>query len=460
MKKETNFSPEAIASNKIEAAEPTQKTTSFSEEDRCEGEVERDLTDALHQSELSLQGTLPSNTVPNNCNSEYFKLLRFGVDSLYLSYPGELLPVVDDKLKELKQIAQSPEPFEQVKAQYPINGHIFEVKDKGARLFPYILEDNAFRIQLARSQSVPLAYVKISSEYLTHAGAVVAEKALEAILNQFGVVHESANVSRIDLFVDFVSSENMESWNRHSWVTRASAINAYSIERAFSGWVIGAGGVISCRLYDKTLEIEKQSKKFYLHELWKKAGWNGKDKVWRLEFQLNREVLTQKGLGKLTEVLDNLNGIWSYATTEWLRLTLPNGDDQTRSRWPIHPLWGYLSSIDWETNGGPLSSRFSAARVPGNDWLCKIGLSTLISLMACKGIKDFDSGIRAFKDALYVYHERKSFYLGLTFDDYIQEKVTIKARQFNTILNRSIEAEEQASIDKDVAEYRKQSDGE
>ena len=89
-----------------------------------------------------------------------------------------------------------------------------------------------------------------------------------------------------------------------------------------------------------------------------------------------------------------------------------------------------------------------------------MGLSTLISFMACKGIKDFDSGIQAFKDALYVYHERKSFYLGLTFDDYIQEKLAIKTRQFNTFLNRSIEAEEQASINKDAAEYRKQSDGE
>ncbi len=207
-----------------QSAEPPRGATSASLAAWRDGEVESDLPDALHLSETSSQGTPPSNTVPNNCNSEYFKLLRFGVDSLYLSYPGELLPVVDDKLKELKKIAQSPEPFEQVKAQYPINGHIFEVKDKGARLFPYILEDNAFRIQLSRSQSVPLAYVKISSEYLTHVGSVVAEKALEAILNQFGVVHESANVSRIDLFVDFVSSEDMESWDRHAWVTRASAI--------------------------------------------------------------------------------------------------------------------------------------------------------------------------------------------------------------------------------------------
>lgn len=47
----------------IEAAEPAQRTTSDSEAVRCEGEVEQDLTDALHQSELSSQGTPPSNTV-------------------------------------------------------------------------------------------------------------------------------------------------------------------------------------------------------------------------------------------------------------------------------------------------------------------------------------------------------------------------------------------------------------
>ncbi len=60
---------------------------------------------------------------------------------------------------------------------------------------------------------------------------------------------------------------------------------------------------------------------------------------WRLEFEIKREVLTQKGLAKLSEVMYHLNGLWDYATTEWLRLTLPNADDKTRSRWPIHPLW-------------------------------------------------------------------------------------------------------------------------
>ena len=184
MKKETNASLEAIASNKIEAAEPTQKTTSFSEEDRCEGEVEKELTDALHLSESSSQGTPPSNTVPNNCNREYFKLLRFGVDSLYLSYPGELLPEVDEELKELKQIAQSPEQHLQVQAQYPIGEHIFEVKSSGKGFFPYVLRDNAFHIQLSRSRSIPFAYVQLSSQYLTHKAPLDAERALHHVLKK------------------------------------------------------------------------------------------------------------------------------------------------------------------------------------------------------------------------------------------------------------------------------------
>ncbi len=79
--------------------------------------------------------------------------------------------------------------------------------------------------------------------------------------------------------------------------------------------------------------------------------------------------------------------------------------------------------------------------------------------MARERIRDFDTGLNAFKDSLYDHHERKSFYLGLPFDDYINEKVAIKARQFNSILNRQVEAEEQAELNRSAAEYRKQSDG-
>ena len=112
--------------------------------------------------EPAFEGALPSNTAPYNSNTgqEWFKALRWGVDSLYLSYPGELSRDSDLRLKELKQLAQSNEPGEVAKAQLPLAGHIFEVKEKGASLFPYILEDGAFRIQLSRpGHKAPMAYV-------------------------------------------------------------------------------------------------------------------------------------------------------------------------------------------------------------------------------------------------------------------------------------------------------------
>jgi len=98
------------------------------------------------------------NTVPYNSNNEYFKLLRFGVDSLYLSYQGELFPEVKERLVKLKQLAQHPEADQQAQAQYAIAGHIFEVKDRGSSIFPFVIEDGAFRISLSRtSKKTPMA---------------------------------------------------------------------------------------------------------------------------------------------------------------------------------------------------------------------------------------------------------------------------------------------------------------
>lgn len=404
---------------------------------------------------------LASNTASDNSNIPFFKPLRWGVDSLYLSYPGTLSDKTLDRLKHLKALAQSSEPEQQAQAQYLLGGHIFEVKDKGAPLFPYVLDDGAFRIQLAKpSKTVPMAYVKVSSTYLAHVGPAEAEKALYALLSELGEIREAANVSRIDLFVDFVSHQDME-WNRQAWVTRAASVNAYAVNEKFSGWTVGQGSDISARLYNKLLEIVKSGKD-YLLDLWSQVGWQPGEPVWRLEFQIKREVLGQKGIGKLYDVLKHLNGLWSYGTTEWLRLTLPNPEDQTRSRWPVHPLWAALASVDWDTDGGPLSRNFSPERVPGNAKLFNLGFSNITSFMARQGIDDLYDGQEAFMAALYQFHSDKAYALGLPFDDYVAEKLAQKRREFNTRLNNpELEEERQATEREKVARtYRKASDGE
>ncbi len=408
------------------------------------------------EAELDAQ---PSNTASNNCNPEYFKALRWGVDSLYLSYPGELLPIVNERLTVLKLLAQSSDPEEQSRAQYPIEGHLFEVKSMAPRGFAFLLEDNAFRIQLSRSTKLPAAYVKISSGYLAHVGPEKAAVALQTLIEALIAPSEPANVSRIDCYVDFVWPGTKE-WDREAWVTRGGGVDAYSENGIFTGWVVGRGGVISARLYYKLLQAAKIGAN-YLLALWEEAGWKEGEQVWRLEFQLRREVLVQHGLTKLDAVLGNLNGLWSYATTEWLKLTIPNPDDKTRSRWPIHPLWGYLSSIDWETNGGPLTRRFTKARVPGDDKLFSMALSVLVSYMAREGIEDPLEGYKALMTALYDHHSAIAKHLGLSFDEYLDQKLAIKGRLFNTLRNdpRGLDGLDDDISARNAEAYRKARDG-
>jgi hypothetical protein len=403
------------------------------------------------------QDAPPSNTASNKCNEGFFKPLRWGVDSLYLSYPGALADSVDKRLHKLKQVAQSLREHEQADAQYKVDQHIFEVKDKGSGLFPYVLQDNAFRIALSRplAKSLPMAYVQISSHFLSAVTPEAAEEHLRKLLDELGDVEVTTNVSRIDLFVDFVSDVDMESWDRTAWVTRAHTVNSYSVQGQFSGWAIGLGGVIACRLYDKTLELEESGKDF-LKELWKREGWQEGQKVWRLEFEFKREFLSQKGVTSFREVMRNLSGLWSYATDEWLRLALPDEGDKTRSRWPVHPLWQYLASVDWGGDGGPLLPRFTATRAPEDKYIFGRGLNLIFSFMARDGYIDFDEA--AFKYLSWLRSYANKFICmaeGIPFDQLVQEQVAIRARRYNTALNVSEEEWDNIELEEGMKAYRK-----
>lgn len=417
-------------------------------------------TDASQADENREAVAVLSNTATNTCNSivSEVKILRFGVDSLYVSYQGNLHPYIDQQLSELKKLAQADRQGEQAKAQFVIGDHLFEVKDKGSSMFSYVLEDNAFRIQLSRpDKSVPMAYIKISSEYLTHKLPADSEKHLYELLSQLGDIESVAHVSRIDMFVDFVSLQNMEAWTREAWVTRAGSVNAYSVDNRFTGWAIGLGGVIAARLYNKLLELIK-SNKGYLIPLWQAAGWKEGEPIWRLEFEFKRDFLKQKGLITLGEILSNLNGLWSYATTEWLKLTLPNPDDQTRARWPIHPMWQALSAVDWETSGGELQSRFSNARTPNQNSALDRAFSGLTTYMAINKQSDYELAIHPFFESLYHHINNLAMNIGTDFDHLIQEKVAYKARLFNSMdVNADIG---EYYIDEEIEAYRKASDGE
>jgi hypothetical protein len=394
-------------------------------------------------------GASPSNTAPANCiltpntpPSPTFQLLRFGIDSLYLSYPGTLSHEWERDLENLKGIAQSDDPGERATAQVEIGGHLFEVKDKGKRRYPYVLVDNCYHLQISRSsaKSLPLAYVQLCSELLTALSVTDAEQALRFIVNTLGRVDGDTQISRVDLFADFVSDVSMESWHRDAWVTRAQDIDTYSRQRTFTGWSIGLGGVIGARLYDKTLELKK-SRKEYLKPLWSAAGWEPHQSVWRLEFQFRREVLKELGVATLPSLLNQLAGLWHYATGSWLRLTVPNPQDQTQTRWQNHPLWDQLTGVPWGSMDGVGLGRLRKTRLPSDESLFINGLGGLTSFMASQGITDLGEGFGEFLAQAKRFHDASSRKDGKNFRGYVTGKVADKARRFNTLRNQTRESE-------------------
>ena len=405
-------------------------------------------------------GALLSNTAPLSCKPVE-KILRWGVDSLYLSFKGEIAKGIQKKLDALKLCAQSPDPAEKAKAQLLVGNHAFMVHDRGAGKFAYVISDPCFRISISKesSKSLPMAYVKLSARYLSSVTPLEGLKAVIAILETIGDVDQDPSVSRIDLFADFVSHVDMESWGRESWVTRADAMGQYAEGQKFTGWCIGTGGPVMMRLYDKNLEIEKSGSQ-YVRTLWDAGGWKDGEPVWRLEFEFKKESLTKFGLDRFMSVMEQLNGLWTYAMDDWLRLCVPNPEDATRSRWPVHPVWAALSSLDFGSPDMPKLKRVVVTNKPTIESVVRRCIAGLVSLMAMKSIVDLSEGTECLSDCIGEQIAADAHWAGVDPVNYLVSKIALKRREY--FMPASMVDDEDPfaeDLDEMAAEYRRASRG-
>ncbi|MGH8560794.1 MAG: replication initiation factor [Nevskiales bacterium] len=375
-------------------------------------------------------GSDPSNTDPATDNYPPPLVLRKGIDSLLVSVPGAISGEWDSHLCELKELAQSPDPSTRSLALVELFGLRFELKGTGSHHYKFVLLNNAYRIQLAgrNAKRLPLAYVQVSSDWLTQHGPRAALDQLLGLLRELGQVEGEAKVSRADLFVDFTAALRLNDWNEPAWICRARKISRHTEGEVCSGWTVGMGGDVGCRLYDKTLEIQKSGKD-YLKALWHQAGWNPPSPVYRLEFELKREALKAHGVDSLDELLGKLGGLWAYATQSWLRLALP-GPDENQSRWPIHPVWQVLSAIDWDGIPGA-SVPVRPDRAPSDERLYQSVMSVLSSYMAVRALDDPGEAFTRCLQETRSHYNGRGFLSDLTFDDQAQAKAAEKARLFN-----------------------------
>jgi hypothetical protein len=401
-------------------------------------------------------GSEPGNTDPHNYIPLKLKVLRVGVDSLYLSVRGKLYEDWYGRLVILKEIAQSEDLAVRAKAQVKIGDHLFEVKDRGARFYAFILEDNAFKIQLGKGDTVPVAYVQVRAEYLasTTQEAVIAD--LRFILNTLAQVKDDLVVSRADLCIDFVPPCPMDGWPVRAWITRARLIEPHYYNHRLNGWSFGRGSIMSGRLYNKLLEILQKSHALYWFELWKARGWIVGEDVWRLEGQFEREVLEQLGIRSPASLTEKLQGLWRYFTEDWLRLAIPNENDHNPTRWPTDPFWLAASAVAWALGDQPRLKRFRKQRIPRDERLFPAAFGYLASFMAREGIEDFGEGVGEFLTQMRAFMDIRGRPEDKDCEELLDERRLAKGRLFNTIDNNRLTKKELAAL---AEAYRRTRDG-
>src|SRR5205814_795984 len=145
---------------------------------------------------------------------------------------------------------------------------------------------------------------------------------------------------------------------------------------------------------------------------WQLAGWFPADPVWRFELQFRRAVLAQLSLWTLGDVLKALGGLWEYGTTKWLRLTVPDGTDATRARWPLHWLWEQLVAVVWSDAPESLTRSYDSNNTPSEKAIARAGTAVLTTVMAREGLADPQRGFMALLGKVMRYWEKQAEWEG------------------------------------------------
>jgi hypothetical protein len=404
------------------------------------------------------EGAQPSHRAPHRYgggDEGPCGILRWAIDSLDLSYQGEISDKLFHRLDDLKEAAKSEDEAKRATAQITIGDHLFAVKAHGRGRFRFVLEDERFFIQVSKGKTLPLAYAQISSEYLTSAGVEAAADGLRYVVNSLGRVDGDEHVSRVDPCVDFVASVPVDGFNVRQWVTRAREKAGYWLGEDFSGWRIGLGGAVQSRFYDKLIEVLEKSHKAYLFDLWTLGGWKPGEHVWRQEFQVGRAALKELQIDSVAQLLPNLGALWSYLTGDWLRLAEPS-KDSNRARWPNHPLWNALATINWTELPQPTLKRIRSSGLPRNEQIFTAFPGYIASFMAREGITDWSEGLGEALRQADQFHRLN----GGRLSRYVERKAKVKGREFSTIDNRKGHPEDVKRVAEDARAYRKAKDGE
>lgn len=345
------------------------------------------------------------------CHMSEAKVVNAGVDTLVLNvfYTDERgRPVKCEldanmwrQLGEWKRAAQ--EMHEDIPTSLVFNDAVLHMAPNGAGQgqWPWLLRTKDITFYVSGGHWNGIASLRFSSQYLWSCGALLVaiirgQEFVDSLFQQ----EMYLQVSSVDLCVDVAGwydvahldrSENFIARSRKRGIYEESdwsvdlASREYSLGLQRTGFDFSrdkkASSGLSCRIYDKSREIEKSGKDWF-SDLWRSRGWSEDDgHVWRVEFSFKREALHELqqenadqevvfwGVEDAYDLPERLPVLWAYAAGQvnggldglpdgWLRCVLSNGD-RNRSRWPTHPVWqliqgAFLTSMEMPPQFGKI----------------------------------------------------------------------------------------------------------
>jgi hypothetical protein len=264
-----------------------------------------------------------------------------------------------------------------------MDDRILVIQPYGKRGYSYLLDSDDFSIKIGDGKVGPTVYAELRSHFLYTLGYKEACQVVIDLIKEF-MSTSNFIVSRLDLCADVVGWKP-DGFLDERVISRAKSKVLYFEGGKFTGFEYGNGKSISCRIYNKTKQIKKKNIP-WIEGVWQQNGWDGYRVVWRIEYQLRREILKQFKVNTSDEVFQALNSIWNYCTAQWLSLRIPIGNDKTKSRWPLESWWDSLSNEQFTSSSvGVVRDRYLGIKI---DKMIDGALAYTSSIAAFTGITD------------------------------------------------------------------------
>jgi hypothetical protein len=273
------------------------------------------------------KGWRPTISHPPKVPNEDCKVLASGVDGVVLAVDivwkdSEFFQRLND-LKAEAALREQPVPM-QIRSLDGAQTLTCEVQASGKGGYEWMVSSPEYHFKLGNwmlPKSRPSAMIEIRSVALWMNGVVEAIDRLIQLLEGVGAHASVVKASRIDVCLDALVPEDF--WRvgllDHA-VTRAQDMSLHFKYGRLTGIQIGKG-VVLVRIYDKPLEIQTQSSKTWMYDIWNIAEVPEGHHVLRFEFQLRREALKDLAVDTIWHFTNHPRSLWAYCTEAWLRFS-------------------------------------------------------------------------------------------------------------------------------------------